>query len=491
MKRVLMISYVFPPMAAVGGHRVAKFTKFLPECGWEPTVLTVRSGFNYAFDESLLDELPQSLQVIRTGGFEPIRWWEREMGRWGRRVSRAGDEQSASARAGRRGGRQSAGLQGGGDDRPALPGGGLSGLKRLARDLLTTPDEQVWWVPFAVTGGLRAIAGGIDVLYTTSPPHSTHLIGLLLSGLTGLPWVADFRDLWTSNIHFLPERRGGRRERLERWLEARVLREASAVIATSRRSRRELISQIRGGRGVGRGSGDRCFTITNGFDPDDFSDGENGDGARHDGRDSNVREPAAEDREDQTFVVTFLGSLYGDRRPDALLAGLGKWFTEDPEVRSSVRVQLIGNKSPESAERLQEAGLPSSIEVRPHTPHRQALALLKRSNLLLLLLGGGEENAGVVPAKLFEYLYAGPPILALVPEGEAATMVRRLAQGSVVTDGDPGSVARELRYWHRVWRGEIDPPSPAPHVDLASYQRRALASELAGVFDYVREDRAP
>jgi hypothetical protein len=490
MKRVLMISYVFAPMAAVGGHRVAKFAKFLPEFGWEPTVLTVRSGFNYAFDESLLDELPHSLQVIRTRGFEPVRWWERETARWKRGAPRTGDEHSALASAGRRGGMQAAGLHGEGEEDPARTGG-LSGLKRLATDLLTTPDEQVWWVPFAVAGGLRAIAGGIDLLYTTSPPHSTHLIGWLLSGLSGLPWVADFRDLWTSNIHFLPARRGGGRERIERWLEARVLRDASAVIATSRRSRRQLISQIRSGAGAGGEAEDRCFTITNGFDPDDFGDGENGGRARRDGRGSNVRESSAENRENQTFVVTFLGSLYGDRSPDALLAGLGKWFAEDPRVRSSVRVQLIGNKSPETAERLRGVGLPSSIEVRPHTPHRQALALLRRSNLLLLLLGGGQENAGVVPAKFFEYLYAGPPILALVPEGEAAAMVRRLAQGSVVTDGDPGSVACELRYWHRVWRGEVDPPSPAAPVDLASYHRRALASELARVFDYVREDRTP
>ncbi|KPJ51895.1 hypothetical protein AMJ39_09095 [candidate division TA06 bacterium DG_24] len=486
MKRLLLISYAFPPMAAVGGHRTVKFAKFLPEFGWEPTVLTVRSGFNYAYDPSLLDDLPGSLKVLRTPSMEPLRWWEgrkgreteyasgEEVDRWGSSLPTGSEtECSCSAVGG-----------------PARDmGRAARGIKQLARDLLTTPDEQVWWIPFAVAAGLKAVADGIDVIYTTSPPHSTHLAGWLLSLLTGKPWVADFRDLWTSNIHFLPSRRGGKRERVERWLEARLLRDAAAIITTSEKSRELLSSQIGGNGRADREARTRWFTITNGFDPDDFADAvEEGGRGVQPGSLSPRDWGLLRERDGGRFIITFLGSLYGDRRPDLLLAGLREWFRTEPEVRPFVRVKLVGNKSPDIEGRLSLGELVGSIDISGHLPHRKALALLRRSNLLLLLLGGGEENGGVIPAKLFEYLYVGQPILALVPEGEAAMLVRLLARGSVVTEESPQVVARELRYWYRAWRGEIDPPPTDGGGLLSLYERRNCTSMLARVLEYVRKD---
>jgi hypothetical protein len=153
-----------------------------------------------------------------------------------------------------------------------------------------------------------------------------------------------------------------------------------------------------------------------------------------------------------------------------------------------VKIKLVGNKSPEIEESLLNCEFSGSIDICRHMPHRDALALLRRSHLLLLLLGGGEENGGVIPAKVFEYLYAGIPILALVPEGEAAGLVRRLGRGSVVTNGSPGAVASELRRWHWAWRRGDMWQAAGERTGLASYHRRELTSMLKKVLDYAREN---
>ncbi|NBC18791.1 MAG: glycosyltransferase, partial [Bacteroidetes bacterium] len=239
MRRVLIVSYYFPPSGGPGVQRVLKMVRYLRDYGWEPVVLTVEEGAYPDHDPSLWEDVPGDVIVHRTRAWDPYRWYARLTGR------SAGEAVTVGSVA-----------------------GSTSWQERLARWVRANvflPDARVGWVPYAVIAIQKIWQHyGIDALLTSGPPHSVHLAGLLGQRWTGTPWVADFRDPWTdiNYYHELPH--SSLALRLDAAMERAVLRQATRVTTVSPTWARLLRGK------VGR-SADEIRVVQNGFDPEDVA----------------------------------------------------------------------------------------------------------------------------------------------------------------------------------------------------------------------------
>ncbi|MBU0985586.1 MAG: glycosyltransferase [candidate division Zixibacteria bacterium] len=439
MKRVLMISYVFPPMAAVGGYRTIKYCKFLPEFGWQPSVLTVREGYNFSYDQALLDQVDRAVNIHRSGNLEPLVWW---------------DMRSASGALA--GGTSSENPPSGGGHEPSPSMAGR--IKRYLRRALSIPDQNNFWIPFGVWTGLQAIRRDrIDVLYSTSPPASTHVVGCLLSYLTGRPLVVDFRDLWTQNESYQLKNIPPMLQRLDRFMEQRVLRRSRAVV-TATESFSTLVRQKNPSL-----PSSQIHTITNGIDADDFA---------------HLDLPT---RRNDRFTILHLGSLYGHRDPAFFFDALRIWAQRRPEAVTSTSAVFIGN-TPGYERLVTESPLKDMVQFSSHIPHDQVLLKLWESDLLLLILGFDASVGGVLPAKLFEYVCTGRPILALIPPGESERVLESYESGHAVTEPDLERTVQVLDDRFTEWQNS-GPTRESKAQPPPQFDRRQLAGKLADILN--------
>jgi glycosyltransferase involved in cell wall biosynthesis len=302
------------------------------------------------------------------------------------------------------------------------------GRGRLARWLV--PDLHVGWSLLAsVVAGAVAATRAADVIYTTAPPFSAHFAGLAAHSF-GLPWVADFRDAWTDNQD--PERQSfpAWRRRLEFGLERAVLRRADRVVFASDGARDRAVARM-------PELAARSQTVLSGFDPRLFTEGG----------------PPPRDR----LELVHAGSALLDGRGDTLarlLVALAAWARRQPEVKSTVRVRLVGAE-PAVAERLDRAGVAGWVVVEPGVPREAVGPRLAAAHACLHLPPPGPLGGDCVPGKLFDAAGAGRPVLSLVCEGAAARLVRDQGLGVVVAPEDESALLRTLEAWRRAaLRGE-------------------------------------
>ncbi len=442
MKKVLLISYVFPPMAAVGGYRTIKYCKFLPEFGWQPSVLTVRSGYNVAYDHALLDQIDSSVRVYRSGNWEPMSWWDRRS-----TPADTSAKVSPEPESGEKPKEQA----------PSI----LSRTKRFARTWLSYPDRNNFWIPFGVWTGLKAIRSeSIDVIYSSSPPVSSHIVAYRLACLTGKPLVLDFRDLWTQNEAYSDRDMTPMQRRIDGWLEPKIINRSSAI-TTSTNSFVKLLRDKNPGVPP-----ENVHAITNGIDIDDLS---------------HVVMP---EKKNVRFEILHLGSLYGHRNPLFFFKAMEAWAEKRPEIIGRVRAEFIGN-APGYEKYVKDKPLNGLITMSAHIPHNQVLNRLWQADLLLLILGFDPGGKGVLPAKLFEYACTGRPILSIVPgDGEAKAVLDEYNNGLTVTEPDIESTAEFLDEQFDLWRTSIEPRESRISIPPA-FDRRTKSKELADVLDSI------
>jgi glycosyltransferase involved in cell wall biosynthesis len=404
MRRVLMVSYYFPPLGGIGSLRALKFATYLPEFGWQPTVLAPRQGAYYR-DESLAFPEPQ---VARTASLELSRLGKRAVG------------------------------AGGSDTQPATVGPVLGRARDLVRRFLYRPDAQVGWCPFAVAAGRRVLRERrFDAIFSSSFPITAHLVARRLHRDTGLPWVAEFRDPWTDVMS-----PGDPRRRRDERLERELLAEAAAVVVPS--PAWADLFRAKGARAVS--------VITNGYDPADIPP---------------CRPPGG-------FVLTHVGSLYPSRQDlatvwSALSALRAARCVEDPRLR------FVGELGPAVRRDIDAQGLAGAVEVTGFLPYRSALAEMAASSALVV---GGARDAvaafqGWIPAKVFEYLATGLPVIYVGDAtGDAATLLASHPNCHVVPAGDVEAARRALLM------AASEPPLAR---SLEPFTRRTLAGRLAGV----------
>lgn len=427
-RRVLVLSYYFPPAGGPGVQRALKFVKYLPEWDWRPVVLTVRQGAYPARDPSLADEVPPQATVHRTSSLDPHSLYARLTGR-------SDDDVDVGS------------VQGG-------PDGWMEAIGRWVRANVFLPDARVGWVPFAAWRGRQLIAEGrIDAILTTGPPHSTHLTGAILQAATGVPWVADFRDPWTDINYYdeLPHTRWARR--LDAALERLVLRRARAVTTVSP-SWRDLLA-----RKANRPPS-ALTVVQNGFDADDIAPGRG--------------EPASD-----TFDVTHVGSLYASRNPTVLWRALRRLLEEGavPELR----IRLVGTVDPNVRRSLRRHGLAERTQFVSYVPHEEAVAYMRRAGLLLLSIEDFPAADGMMTGKIYEYLASGRPVVGVgPPTGDAAALLRTTDGGRLFGREEASGLAQYIRAQYEAWTDGA-PGSGASPEALRPYRRRAQTQQIASV----------
>jgi len=388
--KLLIVAYAFPPHSVVGSMRPLRMAKYLKKMsGWRPMVLTVDKDFARK-DFSLLQEIPADVPVYRSWTVEPAT-------RLAKMVALLEDHQSTGWEH--------------------LARYCLKKICAWAMELFSIPDAEVFWNLSVILKGRRIIREeAIDALLVTSPPWSLQIAGYMLKKLTGVRWIVDFRDPWTD---IKRKNRPVAVDRLERWLEERLLSQADLVLSTS-----DIYSEDLRKKYPAMFPG-KFQTLHNGYDEEKF--------------------PVIESRGNDKFTLVHLGSLYTQFEPAPLFDAIAAWLSESKDAQALFELQFIGEISAQTKKLLEERGLDKMTKVTGYIPHREAIEMCRRADALLLALGtGAKMPRGWLPSKLFEYLALNRPILAYVAEGEAASMVRAINSGYVVSRDDQRAIIRIL-----------------------------------------------
>jgi glycosyltransferase involved in cell wall biosynthesis len=360
-------------------------------------------------------------------------------------------------------------------------------LPRDAWKYLSLPDEKLGWVPFATRAGQRAIAEhDISAVYVTGKPFSSFFIGDALARRTGLPWIMDLRDLWTLNqrMHSTTALHG----RFESRLESRFVHSAAVVIANTPGNRDDFITSFPDC------SPAKFVTITNGFDADDFADLPRDKYAKFTIGYSGTFYFA--DERPAGLYRRLLGferkrsELYDTYSPKFLFRALAELFAELPTMRECTEVVFSGPGCEKIRVLVDEFGLSQNVKLRGWIEYRDSLEMLSRSHLLVLALSRGSESAGWIPSKLYQYLGAGSPILALVPPGDVADIVRETNSGSVASPDDVPAIKQVLRAAFADYSAGRSTFSPDTHA-VNRYEGRQLTRQLAACLDRITGTSAP
>jgi len=437
-KKVLVLAYYFAPVGASGTFRTLKFVKYLCRHGWESIVVTVAPEYEplESVDESLLSEVPPATVVYRTYAWQPNRLFRRRF--------RGNTATPATEGGPPRQRRQSA-------------------LRSAIRSIVRSIGRSGWY-PFAVWAALKATwKHDVDLIYASGPPFACSLAGLTLKRLTGKPLVSDFRDPWGSNTyHDSPHSLNAR---LALYLERKTFQASDRIINVS--SDLETKAKSRSPAYLA----DRFVTIPNGFDPEDFPEPH--------------RLPGSSTCSE--FRITYTGCFYpGNREPFNFLRALDLLRAQEPELFEDIRADFVGEEqwAVEHREWLSQLNLGDHVMFRPFMSHREAVALLHESDILLMIGSVKAADTGSLPAKLFEYLAVGQPILALVHDGESARFVRNSGVGMVADPERPEDICTALTRLIRLIRsGQFG--KQMNEALLRRHDRRHLAAELASVFDAI------
>lgn len=423
-KKVLIIAYLFPPIGGGGVQRAVKMAKYLGEFGWEPHILTVEPEYHVSLDESLLEQLPDNVHIHRS------REWALGRKAIVQRVaaepsSKAHTDKSTVKDTPQKQGNDAAGAQSAQWKRTIF-----QWLKRV-KGWILIPDDQIVWFPSAAAKALTIMQDhSIDAVVSTSGPVTNHLVGLYVKRKTGKPWVADFRDPWTQNMH----RSGLRwREWLEERLERMVLRESDCLLTVTQSFANNFAAKF-------PQELKRVEVIHNGFDRADYAS------LAH-----VVKAP--EDAEVCTFIYT--GIFYKERNPRLFLQAVKALMDEGKLPSERIKLQFAGVFDypgySENMDCVRALGLESIVEVMGHLPHQQALAAMKRADILMLVGDTAPASGDYIPGKLFEYMAIGHPILALSVPGESTAIIEQYNLGVVADPKDSNAIQTAVLELYEQW----------------------------------------
>lgn len=401
-KTVLLISYYFPPNTAVGGLRIANFAKYLPSHGWHTFVLTIKDQYLTERDESRLTGIPGK---IYKAGRNPrildiyVRL-KQAYARLRHRPSPAG--QHACVNQNENGSSE------------AL----LKRIKRYIMSVVMIPDTERSWILPATIRAIRIIKKErVDCVLTSGPPFSDHIIGYLAKIATGVRWVMDYRDPWMTFCSS-PDTDIATCQpviSIDRTIEQRLVRKADLVLTTTE----NLCSKFR--TFFPDQNPDKFITIANGFDPDIFR----------------KLKPL---KKYELFTITHAGTLYFGRTPEPLFHAVRDLLQQRKVLAHDIRIKLIGNcrnaNGRPVTELIKQYKLDGVVEIIDTVPYVRALEITRQSHIALVL---APHQPDQIPAKVYDYMGCGTPVLALTHEGATADVIRSAGTGASFDPDDvPG-----------------------------------------------------
>ncbi|RWX01583.1 glycosyltransferase family 4 protein [Flavobacterium cerinum] len=421
MKKVLIITYYWPPAGGPGVQRWLKFVKYLPGFGIEPIVYIPENPTYPLLDEGLLSEVSPDVTILKNRIIEPYGWASA--------FSKSSTKKISSGIIPHK--RKQSFLQ---------------RIMLWVRGNLFIPDARVLWVKPSVTYLSKYISeNAIDTIITTGPPHSLHLIGLKIKEKHNIKWVADFRDPWTTIGYHKALKLSSFAAKKHRTLEKKVLTTADTILVTSPTTKQEFQALTTKPIAV----------ITNGYDVETI--------AKH---------PL-----DEQFTIAHIGSFLSERNPRILWKALSELIAENSEFKAHFQLKLIGAVSREVLDAIEEFELSGYINNRGYVSHSEAVSEQRKSQVLLLVEIDSEETKCIIPGKLFEYMVSERPILAIGPEeADFAAIIKATNTGIFITYDDKDKLKDSiLLYFNQYLQGNLK----ANAIGLQQYSRKNLTGQLA------------
>lgn len=426
MKKVLIITYYWPPSGGAGVQRWLKFVKYLPQLGYEPHVYTPSNPEAPAQDASLQKDVPKEAIIIKRPILEPYTFYKKFTGKKGNVNAGFLSEDK--------------------DSRQKF----TEKLSIWIRGNLFIPDARVFWVRPSVKFLNRYIQeNNIDIIVSSGPPHSMHLIAMKLQQQLGIKWIADFRDPWT-NIDFYKDLM------LSKWadkkhhrLEKEVLQKADEVITIGKTIAKEL-EEIRG---------KKVAVITNGFDNDDFT--------------------SAALKDNNSFSIIHIGSINSDRNHKIFWSGIRELVDENEDFAKKLKLKFIGKLDYSIIEDMESFQLKDRTEIISYIPHNEAVNNLSAADLLYLPLNNTPNAKGILSGKFFEYLAVGKPILGIGhPNGDAAEIMNETQAGAIINFEDKEKLKEFIieQFHHSQNNTNVD------LQNRMKYSRKSLTEDLVGLF---------
>lgn len=422
MKKVLIITYYWPPGSGPGVQRFLKFSKYLREFGWEPIILTVDNGSYPSTDKTLEQDIPEGLEVYRSQSFEPFRWYNLLKGK-----------KTKDATVG------AIGLQ------------GSSLFQRLAlyvRANFFIPDARVGWNRFAIRKAhLIFKEHQIDAIISTGPPHSSHLIANALKKTHHIPWIADLRDPWTTVFYnaFFPRTESTKKR--DKQLEDLVLKNADSISVVSNGMLEEFSDRAKD-----------ISLIYNGFDDEDFK--------------------SLKKNNTEKFTISYVGNFKPNQNAVVVWECLKELSHKTPQFKSDLKIVLTGNVDSSIVKSIQENGLEEQLSLEGFAAHHTAVQRMLDANLLLFVIPVSERNHLIITGKLFEYLATGNPILAIGPKGgNASALLTDAKRDDMLDYGDKNLIMKQIENAYQNWKKET--PADFSHEDLERFTRKGLTEKLA------------
>lgn len=429
MKKVLIITYYWPPSGGGGVQRWVKFVKYLRKYNWEPIVFTPENPEIPSYDESLIKDIPHDITILKNKIWEPYSFYKKFTGKNKKdRIQTAflSEKKTKSSF--------------------------LENMSVWIRGNLFIPDARRYWIAPSVRFIRNYMASNkIDAVITTGPPHSTHLIGIKLKNHTGIPWLADFRDPWT-NIDFYHDLKLSKfADRLHHKLEKKVLKEADAVSVISPGMVTDF-SKI---------YARKYHIIPNGFDEDDIRN--------------------IEVTKTKKFSLAHIGSLTKSRNPENLWKAISILIEKTPGFSKDIEILIIGKIDISAIESLRKYNLEQYLRQIDYMPHDEVIAEQKKASLLLLLINNTPSAKLILTGKIFEYLISNTPIICIGPnDGDAAKVVIDTNSGSVYDFNNESELLSGIAgYYNHYKQGNLVSKSN----NLEKYERKRLTGEMSSLLD--------
>ena len=433
MKKVLIITYYWPPSGGSGVQRWLKAVRYLRDFGWEPVVYTALDSEYPVIDESLQAQVPPGVEVIRRPIWEPYKLYKRFTGQKKneRVVSGFLDEKK----------------------KPSLS----RRISMWIRGNVFIPDARKFWIKPSIrflSDYLKTHP--VDAIVSTGPPHSMHLIAMGVKRRTGLPWLADFRDPWT-NIDFYQELMlSGWADRKHHRLEKQVVTTANSVVVVGKQMQLEF-EEI---------SGRKVDIVTNGYDEADL-------------------QPQPKDARDKKFSLIHIGLLNQHRNHEAFWVALAELKREIPGFGDDLVVKLVGKADVSASESIARNGMDVQVELIDYLPQAEAVKQQGRAQVLLLSINNTPNAKGVITGKIFEYLASGRPILCIGPEdGDAAHIIESAKAGLVAGFEDKAKLKAHIAHYYDLYKHDA---LEVQSQGVAAFSRKALTGKFAQLLEGISQ----
>lgn len=434
MKKVLIITYYWPPSGGAGVQRWVKFVKYLGQFDIEPIVFIPENPHYPVEDKSFMKDIPENLKIIKFPVWEPYDLYKKFMGmKKDDKVQHGFIQEKKTNRF-------------------------KANVSNWIRSNFFIPDARKFWIKPSI----KFLANYFrdekpDVIISTGPPHSTHLIALGLKRKLEIPWIADFRDPWTG-IDFFDQLKLTTWARQKHFaLEKEVLSNADKVIAIGWNLGDELKSK--GAKVV--------EILTNGYDESDFINSSKNDFGKG------------------KFVLSHIGSLNNDRNPVILWKVLKSILSEDPIFAEKLEIRLIGKVDVKVIDSIIENKLENYLEKIEYIPHSQIPEEYSKSDILLLLLNNTPNIKGVVTGKIFEYIASGTSVLCIgSADGDAAKIINDTQAGKAFDFDDEAGIEEYIK---NQFINSIQKDSNQNYNDakIKKYSRMELTKSLYKVINSV------